>query len=119
MGQIHRRGRKKEEGRGQDAVGTFYLQRRASPYNVDAVQITSYLPGSLFRFDSIHFFLLSLFFSFSSFHFLHETVKRRERGTNRHEMIYNFVKRGYIEKEQRIGITHYSIVELLVKLVKT
>lgn len=34
---------------GQDAVGTFYLQRRAPPCNVAKVQITVCLPGPLFR----------------------------------------------------------------------
>lgn len=33
--------RKKRGGGGQDAVGTFYLQRRASSCNVAAVRITS------------------------------------------------------------------------------
>lgn len=90
----HRRWvRSKEEGRGQDAVGTFYLQRRAPPYNVDAVQITSYLPGPLFRFDSIHFFLSPFFFSFFSFSSRNsETSRKRYK---RHEMIHNFVKRRY------------------------
>lgn len=53
-----REGQEKGGGReGQDAVGTFYLQRRAPPRNVAAVQITFNLPGPFFRLDSSHFFL--------------------------------------------------------------
>lgn len=58
-------GKRKE--RGQDAVGTFYLQRRAPPCNVAILQITFYLPPPLFRLHSTSIPPTFLPFSYPSF----------------------------------------------------